>query len=71
MSIIKTLIFIISCTLLFMVLANTTATAAITNDNTSNTVSRVGMASSSSNRMLTSRLSCDNGGCIGMASSSS
>jgi hypothetical protein len=53
--------------LLFLSIANTTATAATAIDGASNNGGRIGMASSSSNRV---RLSCNNGGCIGMAASS-
>lgn len=64
---IKILTAIISCMLLFLSIANTTATAATAIDGASNNGGRIGMASSSSNRV---RLSCNNGGCIGMAASS-
>lgn len=67
---IKMLTAIISCMLLFFLIANTTATASTVStavDAASNNGARIGMASSSSNRV---RLSCNNGGCIGMAASS-
>ncbi len=67
MNYIKILITIITCMLLFLIVANSTATAATAVDDASNNVGRIGMAASSSNRI---RLSCNNGGCIGMASSS-
>ena len=64
---IKNLTTIISCMLLLFLIANTTATASYAVDGVSNNAGRIGMASSSSDRV---RLPCNNGGCIGMAASS-
>ena len=70
MKMIKYFMTIISCTLVFLAVTSTTVTAAIADVHMSTNAGRIGMASSASNRMHSSSSSCDNGGCIGMASSS-